>query len=128
VSSAPYETRSAGNPELPNQSPTEQFRSVTGTVSPLCYWDWRVSNGILRTKLTDFSARLPTTRRARLVAVILSGARSDGTEGMKAVKAACGITFVQTEDTVKYIAACRLAQLTPEQPISSRHRRKSPKN
>jgi two-component system CheB/CheR fusion protein len=36
------------------------------------------------------------------IAVILSGTGSDGAEGLKAVKAACGITFAQTENTAKY--------------------------
>ena len=39
---------------------------------------------------------------SQAIAVILSGTGSDGAEGLKAVKAACGITFVQTENTAKY--------------------------
>ncbi len=39
---------------------------------------------------------------SQAIAVILSGTGSDGAEGLKAVKAACGITFVQTESTAKY--------------------------
>ncbi len=39
---------------------------------------------------------------SQAVAVILSGTGSDGAEGLKAVKAACGITFAQSEDTAKY--------------------------
>ncbi len=36
------------------------------------------------------------------IAVILSGTGADGAEGFTAVKAACGITFAQAENTAKY--------------------------
>lgn len=36
------------------------------------------------------------------IAVILSGTGCDGAEGLKAIKAGCGITFVQAENTAKY--------------------------
>ena len=39
---------------------------------------------------------------SQAIAVILSGTGSDGAEGLKAVKAAGGITFAQAENTAKY--------------------------
>jgi two-component system CheB/CheR fusion protein len=38
----------------------------------------------------------------RAIGVILSGTGSDGTRGLRAIKAAGGITFVQSPDTAKY--------------------------
>ena len=49
-----------------------------------------------------FLCSLAQDAGSQSIAVILSGTGSDGTEGLKAVKAACGITFAQTENTAKY--------------------------
>ena len=49
-----------------------------------------------------FLCSLAEDIESQAIAVILSGTGSDGTEGMKAVKAACGITFAQTEESAKY--------------------------
>lgn len=72
-----------------------------------------ISNGTLRLEpradspaphypIDRFLCSLADDAESQAIAVILSGTGSDGTEGMKAVKAACGITFVQTEETAKY--------------------------
>ena len=50
----------------------------------------------------QFFSSLAAQRGSRAIGVILSGTASDGTEGCRAVKAAGGITFAQTEDSAKY--------------------------
>ena len=49
-----------------------------------------------------FLRSLAEDRRGRAVGVILSGTASDGTEGLKAIKAEGGITFAQDEKSAKY--------------------------
>src|SRR4051812_28519781 len=72
-----------------------------------------ISNGILKLEpragsptphypIDRFLCSLADDAESQAIAVVLSGTGSDGTEGMKAVKAACGITFVQTEESAKY--------------------------
>ena len=50
----------------------------------------------------QFLASLAEERDNRAIGVILSGTASDGTEGCRAIKAAGGITFAQTEESAKY--------------------------
>ena len=45
---------------------------------------------------------LATEKREKAVCIILSGSASDGTQGLKSVKAAGGLTFVQSPDDAKY--------------------------
>jgi len=49
-----------------------------------------------------FLRSLAEDRRGRAVGVILSGTASDGTLGLKAIKAEGGITFAQDEQSAKY--------------------------
>lgn len=49
-----------------------------------------------------FFRSLAEDRRGRAVGVILSGTASDGTLGLKAIKAEGGITFAQDEQSAKY--------------------------
>jgi two-component system CheB/CheR fusion protein len=49
-----------------------------------------------------FLTSLAEDRKAKAIGVILSGTASDGTLGLKAVKAEGGITFAQDEKTAKY--------------------------
>src|SRR5258708_29647629 len=49
-----------------------------------------------------FLCSLAEDAGGQALAVILSGNGADGADGLKAVKAACGITFVQAESTAKY--------------------------
>jgi two-component system, chemotaxis family, CheB/CheR fusion protein len=46
------------------------------------------------------------------IGVVLSGTGSDGSEGLKAIKSACGITFAQDEGSAKYPAMPRSAAAT----------------
>ncbi|MGH9583955.1 MAG: chemotaxis protein CheB, partial [Bryobacteraceae bacterium] len=55
-----------------------------------------------RFPIDRFLCSLAEDLGSQAIAVILSGTGSDGAEGFKAVKAACGITFVQAENTAKY--------------------------
>jgi two-component system CheB/CheR fusion protein len=45
---------------------------------------------------------LATQKKEAAVCIILSGSASDGTQGLKAVKAAGGLTFVQSPDDAGY--------------------------
>ena len=45
------------------------------------------------------------------IGVVLSGTGSDGSEGLKAIKSACGITFAQDEGSAKYPAMPEVPQL-----------------
>ncbi len=49
-----------------------------------------------------FLKTLAADRGNRAIGVILSGSASDGTQGLKAVKATGGITFAQSEDSAEY--------------------------
>src|SRR5580658_8710624 len=49
-----------------------------------------------------FLRSLAEDRRGSAVGVILSGTASDGTLGLKAIKAEGGITFAQSETSAKY--------------------------
>ncbi|MEH2081458.1 MAG: chemotaxis protein CheB [Nostoc sp.] len=49
-----------------------------------------------------FFSSLATDRGNKAIAVVLSGADGDGALGLKAIKAAGGVTFAQCEDTAKF--------------------------
>ncbi len=49
-----------------------------------------------------FFCSLAADQRGRAIGVILSGTASDGTEGLRAIKTAGGVTFSQDEATAKY--------------------------
>ncbi|WP_292834535.1 chemotaxis protein CheB [Nostoc sp. JL33] len=49
-----------------------------------------------------FFTSLATDRGRKAIAVVLSGADGDGSLGLKAIKAAGGVTFAQCEDTAKF--------------------------
>jgi two-component system CheB/CheR fusion protein len=52
--------------------------------------------------IDDFLRSLAEDRQSNAIGVILSGTASDGTLGMKAIKAEGGITFAQSEDSAEY--------------------------
>jgi two-component system, chemotaxis family, CheB/CheR fusion protein len=52
--------------------------------------------------IDDFLKSLAEDYQSNSIGVILSGTASDGTLGMKAIKAAGGITFAQSEDSAEY--------------------------
>ncbi len=49
-----------------------------------------------------FFASLAAERGHKAIAVVLSGADGDGSLGLKAIKAAGGVTFAQSEDTARF--------------------------
>ena len=59
----------------------------------------RVSN--LR-PVDAFLASLAVERKVQAIGIVLSGTGADGTEGLKAIKAEGGITFVQDPETAQY--------------------------
>jgi len=59
-----------------------------------------------------FLRSLAEDRRGRAVGVILSGTASDGTMGLKAIKAEGGVTFAQDEESAKYDGMPRSAILS----------------
>ena len=52
--------------------------------------------------INDFLLSLAFEQKTRAIGIILSGTGSDGSEGLKAVKAEGGITFAQDPDTAQY--------------------------
>lgn len=52
--------------------------------------------------IDDFLTSLAQDQQTNSIGVILSGAASDGTLGLRAIKAAGGLTFAQREDTAKF--------------------------
>jgi len=90
-------------------------------IPPNC--DLSVENGILHLSprardggparsIDHFLRSLASDQKERAIAVILSGAGSDGAAGLKAVKAAGGLTFAQDEGTAKYNSMPRSAVAT----------------
>lgn len=80
--------------------------------------------------INPFLQSLAKEMGEKAVGIILSGNGSDGTEGLKAIRAAGGITFAQDERTAKYpgmpgsaiTAGCVNYILTPEEIAAELHR------
>lgn len=90
-------------------------------IPPNC--DLGLSRGILKLSprskaggparsIDNFLTSLAADQRQNAIAVILSGAGSDGSLGLKAVKSAGGITFAQDDRTAKYNSMPRAAIAT----------------
>jgi len=62
----------------------------------------RTTGAGLHLPIDQFLTSLAEDSKAKAVGIILSGSASDGTLGLKAVKAAGGITFAQDESTARY--------------------------
>lgn len=52
--------------------------------------------------IDSFFSSLAVARKTQAIGVILSGTGADGTEGLKAIKAEGGLTFVQDPETAQY--------------------------
>src|SRR5205085_6607041 len=72
----------------------------------------REKNGGPARSIDNFLASLAADQKNNAIAVILSGAGSDGAQGLRAVKAAGGITFAQDESSAKYDSMPRAAMGT----------------
>lgn len=59
-----------------------------------------------------FFRSLAKEQGSRAIGVVLSGNASDGSLGVKAIKAECGLTFAQDEASARYAAMPRNAMLT----------------
>lgn len=90
-------------------------------IPPNC--DLAISRGVLKLSprektggparsIDSFLTSLAADQRHNAIAVILSGAGSDGAMGLKAVKGAGGITFAQDERSAKYDSMPRAAIAT----------------
>ncbi len=82
--------------------------------------DMSISDGVLhlsplhadrgmRMPIDSFLRSLADVYQSRAIGVILSGAASDGTMGLQAIKAMGGVTFAQDEQSAKYNAMPRNA-------------------
>ncbi|HEX4265311.1 MAG TPA: chemotaxis protein CheB [Verrucomicrobiae bacterium] len=69
----------------------------------------REKTGGAARSIDSFLTSLAADQKNNAIAVILSGAGSDGAQGLKAVKAAGGITFAQDDRTAKYDSMPRAA-------------------
>ena len=85
--------------------------------------DLTIAGGVLRLSprektagparsIDRFLTSLAIDQKNKAIAVILSGAGSDGAQGLRAVKAAGGITFAQDDRTAKYDSMPRAAVAT----------------
>src|SRR5438477_7433400 len=63
----------------------------------------------LNLAIDHFFESLAEERGSRAIGVILSGTGSDGTAGLRAIKAAGGLTFAQNEESAKFDAMPRSA-------------------
>jgi two-component system CheB/CheR fusion protein len=63
----------------------------------------------LNLAIDHFFESLAEERGSRAIGVILSGSGTDGTHGLRAIKAAGGLTFAQSEATAKFDAMPRSA-------------------
>jgi two-component system CheB/CheR fusion protein len=61
-----------------------------------------VPKGVALKPINDFFISLASERKALSIGIVLSGTGNDGTEGLKAIKAEGGITFVQDPETAQY--------------------------
>src|SRR5215471_11322750 len=62
--------------------------------------------------IDHFFESLAEAQGPRAIGIVLSGSGSDGTAGLRAIKAAGGITFAQDEETAKYPSMPRNAVLS----------------
>src|SRR5690606_35453468 len=62
----------------------------------------RVKNEGLYLPVDYFFQSLAKEKKNKAVGIILSGTASDGTEGLKAIKAEGGLTFAQNPESSKY--------------------------
>ena len=62
------------------------------------------AKGSLTKPIDAFLISLAEDLKAQSIGIILSGTGSDGTEGLKAIKAQGGITFVQSPESAQYAA------------------------
>ena len=69
----------------------------------------RRENELQHMPIDSFLTSLAEDRKGKAIGVILSGTASDGTLGLKAIKAEGGITFAQDEKTAKYDSMPRSA-------------------
>ena len=81
-------------------SPPEKFVSIAGDKFRLASSKAPGRRSFL--PIDHFLNALAVEKREKAVCIILSGSASDGTQGLKAVKAAGGLTFVQSPDNSKY--------------------------
>ena len=58
--------------------------------------------GVALKPINDFMISLVSERKALAIGIVMSGTGNDGTEGLKAIKAEGGITFVQDPETAQY--------------------------
>lgn len=72
----------------------------------------RKANGGPARSIDHFLKSLAEDQKEKAIAVILSGAGSDGAQGLKAVKAGGGFTFAQDDTTAKYNSMPRAAAAT----------------
>src|SRR5881392_1737686 len=63
----------------------------------------------LNIAIDHFFESLAEERGSRAIGIVLSGTGSDGTAGLRAIKAAGGLTFAQTEESAKFDAMPRSA-------------------
>jgi two-component system CheB/CheR fusion protein len=72
----------------------------------------REKSGGAARSIDNFLTSLADDQKSNAIAVILSGAGSDGAQGLRAVKAAGGVTFAQDDRTAKYDSMPRAAVAT----------------
>ena len=63
----------------------------------------------LNIAIDHFFESLAEERGSRAIGIVLSGTGSDGTAGLRAIKAAGGLTFAQTVESAKFDAMPRSA-------------------
>ena len=105
--------------EITDKTPVEANQIYV--IPPNC--DLKLARGILKLSprgktggparsIDNFLSSLAADQKSNAIAVILSGAGSDGAIGLKAVKTAGGITFAQDDRTAKYDSMPRAAVAT----------------
>jgi two-component system CheB/CheR fusion protein len=105
--------------EITDNTPVEANQIYV--IPPNC--DLAITQGILKLSprektggaarsIDNFLTSLAADQNENAIAVILSGAGSDGAQGLRAVKAAGGITFAQDDRTAKYDSMPRAAVAT----------------
>jgi len=78
----------------------------------------------LNVAIDHFFESLAEECGSRAIGIVLSGTGSDGTAGLRAIKAAGGLTFAQTEESAREPAHCR-SSVYPPAAKRSRGNRKS---